>query len=85
MVELKQAQQNMACKVKFSGGWQKARAIVTRIYQRVVNKRHGWFFKLAHELTDQDDHLFFEDLSIKGTQRVPEALWGRKVSDHRFY
>lgn len=77
MAELKLAQQNLARKVKFSNGWQKARMIVTRIYQAVVNKRRDWFFKLAHELTDQYDHLFFEDLSMKGMQ----ALWGRKVSD----
>jgi putative transposase len=77
MAELKQTQQNMARKVKFSGGWKKARAIVTRIYQTVVNKRRDWFFKLAHELTDKYDKLFFEDLSMKGMQ----ALWGRKVGD----
>ena len=75
--ELKTAQQNMARKVKFSGGWKKARAIVTRIHQRVVNKRRDWFFKLAHSLTDTYDQLFFEDLSMKGMQ----ALWGRKISD----
>lgn len=77
MAELKLAQQNMARKVKFSGGWKKARNIVTRIYQRVVNQRRDCFFKLAHELTDQYDQLFFEDLSMKGMQ----ALWGRKVGD----
>ncbi len=77
MAELKQAQQNLARKVKFSGGWQKARAIVTRIYQRVVNKRRDWFFKVSHFLTDQYDNLFFEDLNMKGMQ----ALWGRKISD----
>ncbi len=77
MVELKFAQQNLARKVKFSGGWKKARQIVTRIYQRVVNKRRDWFFKVSHFLTDQFDNLFFEDLSMKGMQ----ALWGRKVSD----
>ena len=77
MAELKIAQQNLARKVKFSGGWKKAKLVVTRIYQTVVNKRRDWFFKLAHELTDAFDHLFFEDLSMKGMQ----ALWGRKVSD----
>jgi putative transposase len=77
MAELKIAQQNLARKVKFSGGWQKAKAVVTRIYQTVVNKRRDWFFKLAHTLTDQYDQLFFEDLSMKGMQ----ALWGRKVGD----
>jgi putative transposase len=77
MTELKLAQQNLARKVKFSGGWKKAKTVVTRIYQTVVNKRRDWFFKLAHELTDQYDHLFFEDLNMKGMQ----ALWGRKVGD----
>ncbi len=77
MAELKIAQQNLARKVKFSGGWKKAKSVVARIYQTVVNKRRDWFFKLAHELTDQYDYLFFEDLSMKGMQ----AMWGRKVSD----
>ncbi len=77
MAALKIAQQKLARKVKFSGGWKKAKSVVTRIYQAVVNKRRDWFFKLAHELTDQYDYLFFEDLSMKGMQ----ALWGRKVGD----
>ena len=39
MAALKIAQQNLARKVKFSGGWKKAKSVVTRIYQAVVNKR----------------------------------------------
>ena len=39
--------------------------------------RRDWFFKLAHDLTDRYDFLFFEDLNMKGMQR----LWGRKISD----
>src|SRR3990167_208822 len=77
MAELKQAQQNLSRKVKFSNSCKKAKAIVTRIHQTVVNKRRDWFFKLSHELTDKYDFLFFEDLNIKGMQK----LWGRKVSD----
>lgn len=77
MAELKIAQQNLSRKVKFSGGWKKAKLIVIRVHQTVVNKRRDWFFKLAHYLTDQYDQLFFEDLNMKGMQ----AMWGRKVSD----
>lgn len=77
MAELKTAQQHLARKVKFSGGWRKARLVVTRIHQTVVNRRRDFFFKLAHELTDKYDHLFFEDLSMKGMK----SLWGRKVGD----
>jgi len=74
---LKTAQRALARKVKGSHNWQKAKAHVARLYQTVVNRRRDWFFKLAHKLTDQYDHLFFEDLNLKGMQ----ALWGRKVSD----
>jgi putative transposase len=77
MAELKKAQQNLARKVKGSGNWRKAKNVVARIYQRVVNCRRDWFFKLAHELTDRYDRLFFEDLTMKGMQ----ALWGRKIGD----
>jgi putative transposase len=77
MAELKQAQQKLARKVRFSGGWRKAKMIVTRIHHRVVNRRRDWFFKLAHALTDRYDRLFFEELSMKGMQ----ALWGRKIGD----
>mgnify|MGYP000876625037 CR=1 FL=1 len=74
---LKTAQRALSRKVKGSHHWQKAKANVARLYQTVVNRRRDWFFKLAHELTDQYDHLFFEDLRMKGMQ----ALWGRKVGD----
>jgi putative transposase len=42
-----------------------------------MNRRTDWFWKLAHELTDKFDYLFFETLCLKGMQR----LWGRKISD----
>ncbi len=77
MAELKIAQQNLSRKVKFSGGWKKAKEVVARIHRTVANKRRDWFFKLAHRLTDRYDYLFFEDLNMKGMQR----MWGRKIGD----
>lgn len=77
MAELKAAQRKVSSKVKLSNNWRKAKANVARIYQAVVNKRRDWFFKLAHDLTDKYDQLFFEDLSMKGMQ----SLWGRKIGD----
>ena len=77
MAELKQASRKVSSKVKLSNNWRKAKANVARIYQTVVNRRRDWFFKLAHDLTDRYDQLFFEDLSMKGMQ----ALWGRKIGD----
>lgn len=77
LAELKAAQRKLSSKVKFSNNWKKAKANITRLYQTVVNQRRDWFFKLAHDLTDRYDWLFFEDLAMKGMQ----ALWGRKISD----
>ncbi len=77
MAELKAANRKLSSKVKLSSNWRKAKANVARIYQAVVNKRRDWFFKLAHDLTDKYDQLFFEDLNMRGMQ----ALWGRKIGD----
>ena len=54
-----------------------ARKHLVRVHEKVVNRRRDWFWKLAHELTDKFDYLFFETLNLKGMQR----LWGRKISD----
>lgn len=75
--ELRKANQSLSRKKRGSKNWYKAKKNVARIYAKVVNKRRDWFFKLAHDLTDRYDFLFFEDLNMKGMQR----LWGRKVSD----
>ena len=51
-----------------------------RVYEKLVNQRHDWFWKIAHKLTDKYDYLYFETLNLKGMQR----LWGRKISDLAF-
>ena len=77
LADLKQASRELSRKVKYSKGWYRAKRKVASIHRRVVNRRRDWFFKLAHTLTDRYDHLFFEELNMRGMQ----ALWGRKVGD----
>ena len=50
---------------------------LNRVYEEIANKRRDWFWKLAHQLTDEYDVLIFEDLNLKGMQR----RWGRKIND----
>jgi putative transposase len=78
--ELKQASRNHSTKKKRSKTREKARKHLVRVHEKVVNRRTDWFWKLAHELTDKFDYLFFETLCLKGMQR----LWGRKISDLAF-
>jgi len=78
--DIKKASRNHAKKQKNSANRERARLNLVRKYEDIVNRRSDWFWKLAHELTDKFDVLYFETLNLKGMQR----LWGRKVSDLAF-
>lgn len=75
--KLKQASRHHLTKKRGSNNREKARKNLVRVYEKVVNRRTDWFWKLAHKLTDEFDCLFFETLNLKGMQR----LWGRKIND----
>jgi putative transposase len=75
--ELKVASRNHSTKKKRSNNREKARKNLVRVHEKVVFRRSDWFWKLAHELTNKFDYLFFETLNLKGMQH----LWGRKIGD----
>ena len=50
---------------------------LNREYERIVNCRADWQWKLAHELCRKYDRIFIEDLRLTGMTK----LWGRKMSD----
>lgn len=78
--EIKRANRGLSHKAQGSNNRRKAKRILAKVHKYIADKRLDWFFKLAHELTDRYDYLFFETLNLKGMQR----LWGRKVSDLAF-
>lgn len=78
--ELKLSSRQHSRKKKGSRSREKARKNLVRMHEKVVNRRTDWFWKLAHELTDKFDYLYFETLNLKGMQR----LWGRKIGDLAF-
>lgn len=67
------------CK-KRSSNWYSLKYSLAKLDEHIANQRKDWFFRLAHELTDKFDNLFFETLNLKGMVK----LWGRKVSDLAF-
>ncbi|WP_071191718.1 RNA-guided endonuclease TnpB family protein [Trichormus sp. NMC-1] len=77
---IKQASRQHSKKVKGSNNREKARKNLVRKYENISNRRIDWFWKLAHNLTDEFDILCFETLNLRGMQR----LWGRKISDLAF-
>ena len=78
--QLKLASRNFSRKQKNSNSREKARKNLVRVHEKVTNRRTDWFWKLAHQLTDDYDYLYFETLNLKGMQR----LWGRKIGDLAF-
>ena len=78
--ELRLASRQHSTKKKGSNNREKARKNLARVDEKIANQRKDWFWKLAHELTDKFDYLYFETLNLKGMQR----LWGRKITDLAF-
>ncbi|MFH0898612.1 MAG: transposase, partial [bacterium] len=60
-----------------SNNHKKAKLRLARCHKKIASQRKDYHFKLAQRLTLEHDHLFFEDLSIKGMHRI----WGRKIGD----
>jgi putative transposase len=67
-------------KQKGSRNRQRAKRKLSRAHSRISDKRRDYHFKLANQLCDEYEWLFFECLNLDGMKR----LWGRKVSDLGF-
>jgi putative transposase len=74
---IRRASRQHSKKQKGSANRERSRKNLVRRHEDIANRRRDWFWKLAHDLTDQFDVLCFETLNLKGMKR----LWGRKVSD----
>lgn len=78
--KIKQASMRVSTKKRGSNNRKKALNHQARLHKKVANQRKDYHFKLAQYLVQEYDYLFFENLTIQGTQRV----WGRKISDLGF-
>ena len=78
--KLAEAQKVHSRKVKGSHNRERERKNVARIHKKTTNQRTDHHWKLAIELCQKFDILFFEDLNLSGMKR----LWGKQVSDLAF-
>ena len=78
--KLADAQKAYSRKVKGSGNQERERKNVARIHKKTANQRADHHWKLAIELCQKFDILFFEDLNLDGIKR----LFGKQVSDLAF-
>jgi putative transposase len=63
-----------------SQNYGKAQRRLAKAHARLANQRRDFHFKLARQLLAEYDILCFEDLNMRGMQR----LWGRKIGDLGF-
>jgi putative transposase len=74
---IRKASKEHSTKQKGSRNREQAQLNLARKHEDISSRRRDWFWKLAHDLTNKFDVLYFETLNLKGMKR----LWGRKVSD----
>lgn len=77
---IKRLSRQFSLKQKGSKSRKRAKYALSRAQIRVSDKRTDSHYKLAHQLCDEFDTIYLEDLNIAGMKR----LWGRKVSDLAF-
>jgi len=77
---VRKANRKLSKKQRLSNNRRKARKNLERLHKRIANQRTDFHWKLANELTDKYDFMFFENLNIKAMKR----LWGKKISDLSF-
>jgi len=78
---VRKANRKLSKKQRHSNNRRKARKSLERLHKRIANQRSDFHWKLANELTDKYDFMFFENLNIKAMQ----MLWGKKICDLGFY
>lgn len=74
---IKQLSRQFSLKQGGSKARKRARYALSRAQIRVSDKRTDSHYKLAHQLCDEFETIYLEDLNIAGMKR----LWGRKISD----
>lgn len=75
--QLQRKSRNLSKCVPGSHNRERKRLVLDRHHEKVVNQRNAFQWQLAHQLCQQYDRIFIEDLQLTGMS----ALWGRKMAD----
>jgi len=67
--KLKLLQRRLKHKKIGSNNWLKLQQKIAKIHEQIADTRKDWHFKLAHNLCDQTDNIFVEDINFKSWSR----------------
>ena len=63
--KLRMLQRRLKNKIKGSKNWLKQVNKIALFHEKVANTRRDWLFKLAHQLCNQTDNIFVENINFK--------------------
>lgn len=78
---LKVLQRKASRKSKGSKNWEKAQLKVAKLHHQIANSRKNFHFQTSHQLCDQADIIFVEDINFKMTAR---GFLGKQMLDGGF-
>jgi len=78
---LKVLQRKASRKKKRSKNWEKAQLKVAKLHHQIANTRKNFHFQTSHQLCDQADMIFVEDINFKMTAR---GFLGKEMLDGGF-
>jgi putative transposase len=67
--KLKLLQRRLKHKKKGSNNWLKLQQKIAKVHEQIADTRSYWHFKLAHNLCNQTDNIFVEDINFKSWSR----------------
>ncbi|MDJ0658237.1 MAG: transposase [Crocosphaera sp.] len=79
--ELKSLQRQASRKKKGSKNWEKAQIEVARLHHKIANSRKNFHFQVAHQLCDQGDMIFVEDIDFRVSAK---GFLGKSMLDGGF-
>lgn len=78
---LKVLQRKASRKNKRSKNWEKAQLKVAKLHHQIANSRKNFHFQTSHQLCDQADMIFVEDINFKMTAK---GFLGKHMLDGGF-
>lgn len=78
--QIRKANRALSKKKPGSHNRYEAKTNLAKLHKYLADSRNDFHWKLANELTDKYDAMFFENLNMKAMQK----LWGKKISDLAF-
>ena len=79
--KLKSLQRKVSRKKKRSKNWEKAQIKVAKLHHKIANSRKNFHFQVAHQLCDQGDMIFVEDIDFRVSAK---GFLGKSMLDGGF-